>query len=268
MVELGEIRKVKSKGAERLYCLVLHVHKSSRSARVALISEIDTPNCSQIYLGNDLRLYPAIQGTLSTDSLEPSGLRDADEVNPQILSLTLGWPSYRQEDKKSVERDFSLILKLGDANLPFAEEFNQKFEEFSQLSHAHLLSNQLGMQMHESYLLLALRSGDLSKLRNTNSLNAALYSTPSLGGELKKSINSANSDVIRFAIRRAIHLRAEPLTAQVRKDKTGEMSRYFDFMRINGIYTMTVGFESKSEFRQSVKRRGPYTLRFAEMKVG
>lgn len=268
MVALGEIRKIRYKGAETLYCLILQMHKSSRSARVALISEISTPNCSQISLGNDLKLYPAIQGNLSTDSLAPTTLQDIVEIDPQILRIALGWPSFRKSDKQSAQADFNLILKLGDAQLPFSEEFHRSFEDFADLTYAHQLASYIGIQVNEGLLIQALRSGDLSSLRNTSSLSASLFSTPSLGLELKQSIASVKSDIVRFAIRRAINLRSQPSSAERKTAKPSEASRYFEFMRLNGIYTMTVGYGSKSEFHQSAIRRGAYTLRFAEMKVG
>jgi hypothetical protein len=100
-----------------------------------------------------------------------------------------------------------------------------------------------------------------------NSLNAALYSAPSLGMEIQKSRGSVRSDFVRLAIRRAIDLRSESMTLEEKGKKVTGESRYFEFMRQNGIYSMFVGHQRKSDFARPVIRKGPYTIRFKTVKV-
>lgn len=262
MVRVGEIRELKAPIAGSVYGLVLSVDRVRKAVLLAMVSRDSTPNCSQICIGPEWIIYPAIQGTMSVDSLSASNSKSDFENVEKYVSLVFGWPAMSESEKKDAASRNEGVVRLGNSSLSFSPMVEAQIDGFAVLSHGYFASSQLGVQWHESLLPSMLRDTQMLKKDFLRKSFSAIYATNSFGAMLRDlPAETLKNDSVRLAIRQAVDLRSMKEAKPIDLKENQVYGRYFHFMRELGIYSMTLVHSNDSNVKnKSTRRVGPYTI--------
>lgn len=239
MALVGQIFEIKLSEELTTTGMILKIDRSWDRCLIALVTKSETLNCSRIFLGEDLFLYPSVQGYVSLSWIRGKSKSNLASSQSWISEVAYVWPTLFAEEKLKLQGLHKERINLGDSRKSFADDFVSAHNRFYETVENFQHSSRLGIQFHEK--LAFGKSG----FRNQSSeswllgSSAAIFSSKQVTKEVEKLSEAGQTDLARLLTLRAIKLKSLKGSDSSRS-RAGEMADYFRFMEYAGIYSMVM----------------------------